>query len=142
MSDNVLIDSNVWIYAFMAQEAENEDRRITLANQLIAQTPAIILTTQIVNEVCNILLRKHRVSNQTIINYIDYFYREYPVALQEKSTIKQAATLRTQYNFAFWDSLVVASALENHCTTLYSEDMQNGVIVQNTQIINPFSQQH
>jgi len=45
-----------------------------------------------------------------------------PIGFQ---TYQLAFNLRLQYSVSFWDSLIVASALENNCTTLYSEDMQH-----------------
>lgn len=39
----------------------------------------------------------------------------------------------------FYDSLIVASALESECTILYSEDMQPGLVIENQlKIVNPF----
>ncbi|MDM8564259.1 PIN domain-containing protein [Candidatus Halobeggiatoa sp. HSG11] len=134
MSDRVMLDSNIWIYAFM----KGEDKRINIANTLIEKTESIILTTQVINEVCNVLLRKNKVSNTNISAYIDYFYDEYTVAILDEKTIKFAANLRISHNFSFWDSLIVSSAIENECTILYSEDMQHNLTVQNTCIINPF----
>jgi len=46
--------------------------------------------------------------------------------------------MREKYNISYWDSLVVASALESGCTKLYSEDMQEGLVVDGIlNIINP-----
>ena len=43
------------------------------------------------------------------------------------------------YAFSYWDSLVISSALESGCSILYSEDMQNGqVINKKLTIKNPF----
>ena len=50
-----------------------------------------------------------------------------------------ASELRISYNLSFWDSLIVASALSCGADTLYSEDMQDGLIVsEQLTIINPF----
>jgi predicted nucleic acid-binding protein len=50
----------------------------------------------------------------------------------------QAQQLRENYCFSFWDSLIVAAALKANCETLYSEDMQDGLLVNKTlRIINP-----
>jgi hypothetical protein len=47
---------------------------------------------------------------------------------------------RLNYNLSFWDSLIIASALSGGGNTLYSEDMQNGLIIsQQLTIINPFA---
>jgi predicted nucleic acid-binding protein len=44
-----------------------------------------------------------------------------------------------KYSLSFWDSLIVASALAANAEILYSEDMQNGLLIENKlRIINPF----
>jgi predicted nucleic acid-binding protein len=44
-----------------------------------------------------------------------------------------------KYQYSFWDSMMLASALENKCTEIYSEDMQhNQTIEDKLRIINPF----
>ncbi|BAZ27720.1 PilT protein domain protein [Cylindrospermum sp. NIES-4074] len=59
-----------------------------------------------------------------------------PVSLE---TLQYAAKLRDRYSLSFWDSLIVASAILGEASILYSEDMQNGLIIENTlQIVNPF----
>lgn len=41
-------------------------------------------------------------------------------------------------NVSFWNSLISASALDNKCSLLYSEDMQHGLMVDNTlKLVNP-----
>ena len=55
--------------------------------------------------------------------------------------VKNASRLRQQYSFSFWDSLIIARALEAGVTLLYSEDMQDGILVAGTlEIINPFKE--
>jgi len=54
-------------------------------------------------------------------------------------TLQKAKDLMTKYDFQIFDSLIVASALEADCNILYSEDMQNGLIVEKQlEIVNPF----
>ena len=55
--------------------------------------------------------------------------------------VKNASRLRQQYSFSFWDSLIIASALEAGVTLLYSEDIQDGILVARTlEIINLFKE--
>jgi predicted nucleic acid-binding protein len=59
-----------------------------------------------------------------------------PVVL---STVKLAQNLIGKYGFQLFDGIVVAAALEANCNILYSEDMQDGQIIENTlKIVNPF----
>ena len=54
-------------------------------------------------------------------------------------TIHTALNIRERYNFSWYDSLIVGTALEAGCETLYSEDMQNGQLINNSlRIVNPF----
>ena len=50
-----------------------------------------------------------------------------------------AKNLIDRYDFQIFDSIIVASALETDCSTLYSEDMHHNMVVhQQLKIINPF----
>ena len=50
-----------------------------------------------------------------------------------------ALDIQERYNFAWYDSLIIATALEAGCETLYSEDMQHGQEIEGRlRIINPF----
>ena len=55
------------------------------------------------------------------------------------STIKLAQNLVSKYDFQIFDGIIIAAALEANCDILYSEDMQNEQIIENTlKIVNPF----
>jgi len=55
------------------------------------------------------------------------------------STQIKTLKLKEKYKFQYFDALIVATALENKCKVLYSEDMQHELIVENRlQIVNPF----
>jgi predicted nucleic acid-binding protein len=49
-----------------------------------------------------------------------------------------ARILARDHGFAFYDALIVAAALEAGCDTLLSEDMQNGRVLGDLTIVNPF----
>jgi len=56
-----------------------------------------------------------------------------------KITILKACEIAARYQFSFYDSMIVAAALESNCEILYTEDMQHNQIINNTlTIINPF----
>jgi predicted nucleic acid-binding protein len=55
------------------------------------------------------------------------------------ATLQRAKKLIDRYDFQLFDSIIVASALEAGCGILYSEDLHNGLVVENQlKIINPF----
>jgi predicted nucleic acid-binding protein len=54
-------------------------------------------------------------------------------------THASAVALARDHNFSFYDALIVASALEAGCDTLYSEDFHDGRHFQGLTIVNPFT---
>jgi len=61
--------------------------------------------------------------------------------ISEIDTLKviQALDIKSRYQYSYWDSLIIATALILDCTILYSEDLHhNQVIEQKMRIINPF----
>ena len=55
---------------------------------------------------------------------------------------KKAVILKNRYKYSFWDSMILASALDSNCDVLYSEDMQDGQLIDGKlKIINPFKQE-
>jgi len=131
------IDTNIWLYAFVDDEKSGKS---SLAKLLIQNKPSIYLSTQVINEACVNLLRRARFSEQQITRLVDSWYSNYTVVELNRSVILQASNLRQQYSFSFWDSLIVSSALHARASVLYSEDMQNGLVIDNRlKIINPLT---
>ena len=137
MQDKVFIDSNIWLYALIQNQTDQE--KSLKAKACIVEANDIIVSTQVVNEVCVNLIRKANKDNTYIEKFLSDFLVTYSVLPQTKEDILQAASLRKDYHFSYWDSLIVACALRSHCKILYSEDMQHGLyIYQHTKICNPF----
>ena len=133
MRDRVFIDTNVLIYAY----SEDEPEKRTIANRIIRDNAFISL--QVINEFSNILLKKFHIDTtlveETILE-LDSVLTIKPFTLM---TQIKALHLKKRYGFQYYDALIVAAALENHCDILFSEDMQDRQIIEGKlQIINPF----
>ncbi len=136
MHDNTysFVDTNIWLYSFI-----NSDEIKNKTSKNLIENTEIIVSSQVINELCFNLMRKAKFNETQIQNIISDFYRDfYVVQFNERITLK-ASELRCRYSFSFWDSLIVASALYATADIIYSEDMQNGLIIENKiKIINPF----
>lgn len=133
------IDSNIWIYAATQSEDNPPDPRHETARQLISQVQPC-LSIQVINEVAVNLIRKFKVSEAEVRELIRSYFQRYVVFPLNATTLTQASILREEYRLSFWDSLIIASALQQDCNTIYSEDMQNRLVIQERlTIINPFT---
>ena len=130
------IDTNIWLYAFNDTQDVSKTQR---AKQVVRHTPQIIVSSQVINEVCNNMLRKFDASEADIRKLVGSFYRKYLVVEFSRTIILQASTLRTTYSLSHWDGLMVSSAISAGARQLYSEDMHHGLVVNGQlTIVNPF----
>jgi predicted nucleic acid-binding protein len=133
MNDKSTIDSNVLIYAFGNQD----DLKKRIAKKILANCNKISL--QAVNETIYVLHRKFNFTIVELDKIIQFFNVKFQVKSIDIVTLNKAMMIMEKYNYSFWDSMMLAAALENKCSELYSEDMQNNQIIEGTlKIINPF----
>jgi len=137
MHDRVFIDTNIIIYAY--SDTEPEKKEITLT---ILEDHNVIISIQVINECIWTMNRKYGVDLGQIQALLDRFWKKFEVVLLDKPDIEKALNIAMQYKFFYWDSLIIASALKNNCGILYTEDMQDGqVIEEGLTIKNPFRQE-
>jgi predicted nucleic acid-binding protein len=130
------IDTNIWLYAFLdTGEAEKSVR----AKEILKQTEPI-LSVQVINEICVNLIKKAGFTEAQISQLVEALYEKYPIIEMDESILLDASQLRQEYALSFWDSMVVACALTAEADILYSEDMQDGLIIRETlEIKNPLT---
>ncbi|MEX8548733.1 MAG: PIN domain-containing protein [Mucilaginibacter sp.] len=132
MNADFFIDSNIALYAF-----DNATFKNKIALGLIRTRP--IISTQVVMESVNICLKKFKFSKEVSYQHGINLMATCNLKLIDETTINLAFEISFQYQYSHWDSLIIASALQNNCTKLYSEDLQNGQVIRNKlTIINLF----
>ena len=142
MKSDCFIDSNIWVYALL--EARNDAVKQRTALQLLRNLPtsvSILVSVQVINEFHWTLTRKYRLADDVVFDKATNGIAALTSAVLplKLDTYLEASNIRKQYNLSFWDSLIVASALQAGCTTLYTEDLNHGMIVgKKLHIVNPF----
>ena len=137
-TESYFIDTNLWLYAFIEGDDPHKTDR---AKSLIETQNVFYVSAQVINEVCVNVIKKAHFSEPQVQQLIESFYAKYMVVELSKSLLLKASTLREQYAFSFWDSMIVSSALHANVSVLYSEDMQDGLVVENRmRIINPLKE--
>jgi predicted nucleic acid-binding protein len=133
MIDKPTFDTNVLIYAFGKQD----DNRKLIAKSVISKCN--IVSLQVVNEAVYVLQRKFKMPPNEISKVIDFLKLNFVISDLNIIILDKTVEISSRYGFSFWDSMMVASALDNYCSILYSEDMQSDQIIDGRmQIINPF----
>jgi predicted nucleic acid-binding protein len=137
MKDKVFIDTNILVYDYLITDAERHGKAKTFLFSLIGKD--VCISTQVLNETYS-ALKKNGVSNEDARYYIEYCIMKYVVLTVSVGEIQTCLTLREKYNYSYWDCLILATAINNDCSFLYSEDMQNRHIIHTgLEIINPLT---
>jgi len=131
MTDKTFVDSNVWLYLFTADNA----LKSKAASEYIIKNRHLVISFQVVNEVCCVLKKKQYTESE-IRNVANDMMEICEVCDCSAEIITTASQLREKHSFSYWDSHIVASALASQCTVLASEDMQHrlrveGLLVEN-----------
>jgi len=135
MKDKVFIDSNLWIYLF----ADNSEKQIIVEQIISIYFKDIIVSTQILNETYNVLYKKIKLHHSEIKQIILKIIESFSIAEVSHYDVSEALEIKGEYNFSYWDSLIIASAIKNRCNILFSEDLQHNQVINNSlKIINPF----
>jgi predicted nucleic acid-binding protein len=130
------IDTNIWLYAFI-QGQDAEKNKIA---RTVIKDCEIVISTQIINEMCVNLIKKTAFSEIEIQNLIASLHRKYCAFELSQDILLKASQIRDIHSFSFWDSIVAASALYCDANYLISEDMQNGFLLEDRlKIVNPFA---
>lgn len=135
------IDSNVWLYRLTTDPSSSEAievRKRTIAIELTNNVNGIA-STQVVNETCSVLRKKAAFTEEQIKQVIQSFYSRVTVVKLTSDILINASDVRTRYSLSFWDGLIVATALSANADILYSEDMQDNLVIERRlTIVNPF----
>jgi predicted nucleic acid-binding protein len=133
------IDSNVFVYLF----DETDDRKREAAEQIVdsaLQNHNASISFQVVQETLNVLT--HKLPTPMTVEGAKDFLQQVLVPLWRVSPSRalydRALDLQARYRYGFYDSLIIAAALDAGCTRLYSEDLQDGQRIEGLTIKNPF----
>jgi len=128
MSDNIFIDTNLWVYLY-ADDSDKEKAHI-IRNLVDEYFEDIVISTQVLGEFFHVLTRKglkgKEEARQMTLDLLGNFTS---VEVLQTSAVK-AMDISIREGYAYWDSLIVASALDSNCSKLFSEDMQDGQIIE------------
>lgn len=132
MSDKAFLDTNLLLYALT-----EGDPRADVAERILAAGG--VISVQVLNEFCTVARRKLGMNWEEIRAALA------AIRVLCRSTVpitvplhEAALGIAERYGYSLYDALIIAAALEAGCTTLYSEDMQDGQRLEGLTIRNPF----
>jgi predicted nucleic acid-binding protein len=125
-------DSNVLLYA-ASGDAAKADR----AEELMISGG--IISIQVLNEIANVTIRKLAFSWDEARRFLFRVRNALSVVAVTVATHELGLDLAERYRLSIYDGMIAAAAIGAGCDTLWSEDMQHGLLIDSRlTIVNPF----
>lgn len=137
MATRSFIDTNVLVYAEASDAPAKQRAALALLKQLYGGMDGV-LSTQVLQEYCNVALKKLKLPAQHIRAQLD-LYEQFEVVQVTPAIIRAGLDLHQTRSLAFYDALIMASAQLAGCSVLFSEDLNAGETMAGVRIINPFA---
>ena len=135
MNAKAFIDTNIFIYLYSVDEEEKNHR----ASDALEKYNCVI-STQTLNEFSNFCIKKWKLEPADISLAITEMCTACSLEYIDEGIVQQALQIHGRYGYAFYDCLMLASALASGCKYLFSEDMADGQIINGTlEIVNILS---
>jgi predicted nucleic acid-binding protein len=125
-------DTNVLVYIASGDSAKADRAEAAIA-------AGGVISVQVLNELANVARRKMQMSwteTHALLTMLRGLLTVHPLTLE---THEIGLKLAERYGFSMYDAMIAASALHAGCDTLWSEDMQHDMVVDEVlRIVNPF----
>ena len=136
----VFVDTNVLVYF----RDEGDARKQSIASDWIQRLQATRrgrISTQVLIEFHAVITRGHQADScvEAARADVEAFAAWQPIQ-PDVDLLRRAWSVADRYSVSWWDAMVIAAALVARCSTLLSEDMQHGLVIDQTlTIVNPFA---
>jgi predicted nucleic acid-binding protein len=132
--DRSFIDSNLLLY-LLSDDQSKADRVEAL---LLERS---VISVQVLNEITSVARRKLSKTWVELDEWLGTLRKICDVEPLTEDTYDQGRRICERYQLSFYDSMIAAAALLGQCHTLYSEDMQDDLVIDGRlRIKNPFLQ--
>jgi predicted nucleic acid-binding protein len=135
MSDKAFIDTNIFVYI-----QRTDDLQKKLVSEQVAAFFDCVVSTQVLNELCNIFTKKYPVPVQKLKDLLNRIHYNCELITVTEDFASIALDYHRKFSISYFDALMVVAALKADCKYLVTEDMQDGLIIDGTlTILNIFN---
>jgi predicted nucleic acid-binding protein len=135
-ADRVFIDSNIFVYTVDNDNTDKQTKAKSVVADIIANRIPVI-STQVLQEFYNASTTKIKV-DRFLAKSIVHDLCNMEVVQVIPELIEQGIDISISVQISFWDGLIIAAAEFANCSTIISEDLNDGQIIRGVKILNPF----
>lgn len=139
MSGADFIDSNVFVYLFDRRADAKREIADSVVTRALTEGNAHV-SHQVVQETLHVITSKitSPVSPDDAWKFLQQFMAPMWKLSPTPDLYRHGLAIQARYGFSFYDSLIVAAAIDAGCSQLLSEDFQHGQRIEGLTVHNPF----
>jgi predicted nucleic acid-binding protein len=136
----ILIDTNVLVYVYDARDAARQKRAADTLLRL-AEAGAGRLSAQCLAEFFSVTTRTRQplLSRTEAVLQLEHWMRAFPVYDVTEQIVLEAGRGARDHNLPYYDAQIWAAARLNQLAAVFSEDFQDGLILEGVRFANPFA---
>jgi predicted nucleic acid-binding protein len=133
----ILLDTNILVYVFDIREPERQSLALGLVERMEREGVGR-LSVQSLGEFFNVATRKLSLSPAAMYIQVERWREVFPVFNLTPQIVLEAARGVRDHKLAYYDAQIWAAARLNQIPVLFSEDFQDGLILEGVRFANPF----
>jgi predicted nucleic acid-binding protein len=126
-------DSNALVYLYSVDEPIKQSQALSALLSF-----ECVISQQVINEFCNVNIQKKKMPLDKLKAVVENICYLFPLVSIEDRTVVYAITIHGRYGYSFYDSLIIAAAIESDSKYLFTEDLQDGQVIDGLTIANIF----
>ncbi len=140
----IFFDTNVLVYSYEPHDRARRERALAVIAEAM-KTSRFVISAQVMQEFYNVVLRRRFLAPPDALAFLRLL-ADHTVVPANADSVLRALALQQRCRISVWDALVVQSALDAGCATLFSEDLQDGQRFEtagdraaSVTVVNPFA---
>jgi predicted nucleic acid-binding protein len=139
MNGRFFLDTNIFVYSFDRTAQAKARKAVQLLQQALATQKGVV-SYQVVQEFFHVALTRFPkpLAPVEAEQYLNDVFRPLLAVHSSLALFADAFSIPAGKKLSWYDSLIVAAAIQARCDVLYTEDLQHGQRFGNLQVVNPF----
>jgi len=130
------VDTNIVLYSLDADAGHRHEISVALLSRLLAERSGVV-SVQVLVEFYQNAIRKFRMTSEEAEAILEDFAR-WRLHCPDYRSVISAVQLQRRYQLAWYDAMILNSAMESGCSVLWTEDFQDSQRFGDLVIRNPY----
>jgi predicted nucleic acid-binding protein len=134
----VFLDTNIVVYAYDVSAGDKHRIAEDIIDGLWHSGVGIISVQVLTEFFVTITTKIPKPMDKEVVREIVRDFLKWDVVVNDGESVLKAIDIHQRYQYSFWDSMIIQSAIKGNAALLLSEDLSDGQTIEGVRIRNPF----